>query len=110
MDENPPQSPQGADEVVTFILGVALPVLSSGILINEVMRVTVGPLIPMDAVLSIPNRRFLGTAIVGLGFAVCLSVALDRSASPRDKRFFRGFLLVNLALAAAWTGFWLWCR
>ena len=110
MKEHPPEAPRGAGEVITFLLGAALPLLSVGILVNEVMRVTVGTSIPMDAVLSISNRRFLGTAIVGLGLAVCLPVALDRSASPRDKRFYRGFLLINLGLAAAWTVFWIGFR
>ena len=95
--------------MITFLLGVALPVLSVGILINEVMRVTVGAFIPMDAVLSISNRRFLGAAIAGVGFAVCLSVALDRSASRRDRKFFLVFLLINLTLAGAWTVFWICC-
>lgn len=105
MSERTPEAPRSAGEVVTFILGVALPVLSAGILINEVLRETVGAYVPMDAVLSGLTRIILGSSAVALGVATCLTVSFEHSESRRSRRFYRVFLLVNLALGIAWAVF-----
>ena len=105
MSENTPQGPGSAGEVVTFIMGVALPVLSAGILINEVLRETMGAYVPMDALLSGLTRLILGTSAVALGFAVCLAVSFERSESRGVRTFYRVFLVVNLALGVGWILF-----
>ena len=107
MSEKTPQgqAPRGAGEVITFIIGVALPVLSAGILINEVLRETIGAYVPMDALLSGLTRLVLGSAAVTLGFTTCLAASFERSASRRTRRFYRVFLLVNLALGIGWILF-----
>ncbi|HUW58596.1 MAG TPA: hypothetical protein VMZ92_18310 [Planctomycetota bacterium] len=103
MSENTPEAPHGAGEVITFIIGVALPVLSAGILINEVLRETVGAYIPMDAVLSAATTRLLGASSVLLGFAMCLPLSFERGADPHSRPLYRVFLVVNLALGVGWA-------
>ena len=63
MKEHTPEAPRGAGEVITFLLGAALPVLSVGILVNEVMRVTVGAF--GSSQLGMPRALFC------CGFAKC---------------------------------------
>jgi hypothetical protein len=92
--------------VLAFVAGVALPVLSAGILVNETLRVTVGSSIPMDAAPSPHSIRVAATALAAVGLAACIAVALDRSASRRDRRFYLLFSLLDLALSAAWAAFW----
>ena len=103
MSENTPEPPHGAGEVITFIIGVALPVLSAGMLVNEVLRETVGACIPMDAVLSGGTTRVLGASAVALGFVMCLVLSFERSTSPHSRRFYRLFLVVNLVLGVGWA-------
>lgn len=108
MSDHPTTRPGGTGQIVTFIVAVALPLLSAGILINETMRVTVGTLVPMDAAFNLHLTRVLGTALVGLGFAASLAAGLDRASPARDRTFYRVFLLVNLALGMGWLLFWIY--
>ena len=71
MSENTPQGPRSSGEVATFIMGVALPVLSAGILINEVYQ----SYFPPD---RRPARTTIGVTALAVGALVEIDMIARR--------------------------------
>ena len=107
-DDAPSGGPASAWELLGFLAAVALPMLSAGILVIEVMRLADLPLLMMDTVLSGVGRRILGLTLAAVGFAACIGFAFDRSSPEHVRRLHRAFLFVNLALTTLWLIFWAW--
>ena len=107
MSEKPDGGPTGAWDVFIFVASVAFGMLSLGILIIEVMRVTLGAELIMDVPLSLATRRILGTALAAVGAVVSIAGARDSSSPAGARRLYFAFIFVDLLLTLAWVGFWM---
>ena len=105
MTEPEPAPPAGGWDVGTFILAVAVPLLSAGLLINDIMVRYCAGLFPLGDVMSNHFIRLAGPVMPVLGGLTCFYLAFSGTSTRVDRRFYRGFLAVNVGTLVAWTAY-----
>jgi len=94
----------GGWDAGTFLLAVALPLFSAGLLLCDILN----PYYAGDMPLSMNHVVRLAALVMPvLGALTSLYLVLTGGSRPSDRRFYLIFLVVNLDVLLAWVIYWM---